>query len=113
MAQARITKKPMEFPKRSLGAVQATGEGLRVEEFWFKNNKARSQKRFLRAASIESSVETHQEQTVKIAFNGLLSGIETRNLAVFPSIELRNSVIGFMCARVPASQNPWVRSVGP
>src|SRR5271170_3441565 len=37
---AKVPKKPIEFPKRSLGAVQPPGEGMCCEGFRLKDDKA-------------------------------------------------------------------------
>src|ERR1700688_500144 len=77
----KIAKKPIQFPERSLGAIEATGKGLRFGDLWIQHHKSKAKKRLLRMPAIRSVVNAYQKQAVQIAFDSLLSQMEAWDMA--------------------------------
>jgi hypothetical protein len=78
---AEITKKPVEFPKCSIGAVQPSRERSCVERFWFDNDKSNFEEWLLRMPSIRNLLHTNQKQTIERTLTILLSRKETWNMS--------------------------------
>jgi hypothetical protein len=78
---AEIAKKPVEFPKCSVGAVQPSRERSCVEWFWFDNDKSDLEERFLGMPSIGNPFHTNEKQTIERTFTIFLSRKETWNMS--------------------------------
>jgi hypothetical protein len=78
---AEIAKKPIEFPKGSVSAVQPSRERSCVERFWFYDDKSDLEEWLLGMPSIRNLFHTNQKQTIERTFTILLSRKETWNMS--------------------------------
>jgi hypothetical protein len=77
---AEITKKPVEFPKCSVGAVQPSRERSCVVRFWFDDDEADLEEWLLGMPSIRNLFHPSEKQTIERAFMILLPRIKPRDM---------------------------------
>jgi hypothetical protein len=77
----KISQKPIQLPKCTLGAVQASGEGLAGESLRFDNLESESIKRLLEMPPIGNCLDAYQEESVERTWRVLLVRMETGNVA--------------------------------
>jgi hypothetical protein len=68
----KVSKKAVEFPKSSFGAVQPSGEEPGFERFGFQNNKADLHEGLLRMPSVASPIHANKEQSFEPVFDSTL-----------------------------------------
>jgi hypothetical protein len=78
---AKISQKPIQLPKGTLGAVQATREGLACENLRFENPEAESIKRLLEMPPVGNGLNAHQKESVERAWGAWLVRMEAGNVA--------------------------------
>jgi hypothetical protein len=78
---AKISQKPIELPKGTLGAVQASREGLACESLRFEDPEAESVKRLLGMPAVGNRFDANQKESVERRWDVLLVRMKTGNVA--------------------------------
>jgi hypothetical protein len=76
-----ISQEPIQLPKSTFGAVQASREGLACESLRFENPEAKSIKRLLEMPPIGNGLNANQEESVERRWEVLLVRMKTGNVA--------------------------------
>jgi hypothetical protein len=77
----KISQEPIQLPKSTFGAVQASREGLACESLRFDNLEAESIKRLLEMPPIGDGLDPNQKEPVERRWDVLLVRMKTGNAA--------------------------------
>src|ERR1700690_1984680 len=78
---AEITEKPVQFPERSFGAIQPTGEWSPRKWFGLEDDKSHGQERLLRMPAVGRGIDSNQEKAFEKIFAILLPGMQAGNVS--------------------------------
>jgi len=79
---AKISKKPVELPESSFGAIQSSGEKPAFERLRFQNHKANLYEWLLRMPSVVSPIHANKKQSFQLVFDSTLVQMKTRDMSL-------------------------------